>query len=485
MHAPAKTTTAASVSLEQMLAAREQRATRQSATRARFNKPLVSMTVVMPGPVKDGPLPRRVLTAALEELDALTSSRNWPVLLREVFLQSTGPEAIYVIDVEPKVLKSATVELEDQHSLGRLWDLDVIAPGPRLLSRKHLGVSPRRCLMCERPAFECGRSRRHSVEDLLRAIQRIVSEYDSVQTHRHNALLGWSPGVHRARTVSRIAGYAHRAIITELMLTPKPGLVDRRNSGAHHDMNLPTFLASVRAVAPWWPRFIEIGYAFAHVPACDFLPLARRAGVLCERSMLQATRGVNTHKGAIFSLGLLCCAAGRLLARRVGLNRERICTEVGNICVGLVDRELSGTHTTNTAGERVFRRHGRTGARGEAASGYALVRTIALPIYDGLLLRGISGDVALLQVLLHLLAVNGDTNLISRGGLAGLNHVREYAAKLLAEGGALAPDGVKKLEAFDHDLIGRHLSPGGSADLLGVAWFLAQFPGSHQGVETP
>jgi ATP:dephospho-CoA triphosphoribosyl transferase len=91
---------------------------------------------------------------------------------------------------------------------------------------------------------------------------------------------------------------------------------------------------------------------------------------------------------------------------------------------------------------------------------------------------GVDEDVALLQVLLHLLAVNDDTNLVSRGGLAGLDYVNAYARKLLWEGGALAPDGVKKMAAFDDALIARHLSPGGAADLLGLTWFLAQFPTS-------
>jgi holo-ACP synthase len=166
------------VSLEQILTARERRAARQSAALARFEQPLVSMTVVMPGPVKDGLLPRRVLEVAAWELNALAASSNWPVLSREVLWPETGPEAIYVIAAEPELLKSAAVELEDQHPLGRLWDLDVIAPGPRLLSRKQLSVPARRCLVCERPAFECGRSRRHPVEELLGAIRRVVSEYD-------------------------------------------------------------------------------------------------------------------------------------------------------------------------------------------------------------------------------------------------------------------------------------------------------------------
>lgn len=178
MHAAAETGTSSTVSIEQMLAARDQRAARQRAALARFDKPVVSLTLVMPGPVKDGPLPRRVLTGALEEMDTLASARNWRVLSREVFWQETGPEAIYVINVEPEVLKSATVTLEDHHSLGRLWDLDVIAPGPSPLSRKQLAAPARRCLVCDRPAFECGRSRQHSVEDLLGTIQRIVNEYE-------------------------------------------------------------------------------------------------------------------------------------------------------------------------------------------------------------------------------------------------------------------------------------------------------------------
>ena len=96
----------------------------------------------------------------------------------QVFWQHTGPEALYVIDGEAEALKSACIELEDAHPMGRLWDLDVIAPGPRLLSRKQFGLPPRRCLVCERPAFECGRSRRHGVDELLGAIARLANERD-------------------------------------------------------------------------------------------------------------------------------------------------------------------------------------------------------------------------------------------------------------------------------------------------------------------
>jgi len=282
--------------------------------------------------------------------------------------------------------------------------------------------------------------------------------------------------VGQAGAIAWVASCADQALETELMLTPKPGLVDQRNCGAHCDMDLATFLVSARAIAPWWLHFVEIGYACAKAPPADFLGLVRAIGIGCEKAMLNATRGVNTHKGAIFALGLLCSAAGRLLGQNSGLNRERLCSEVARVCSGLVTRELSGTQAANTAGERCFRRYGITGARGEAVSGYAAVRTVALPVYDRLRRQGASEGMALLQTLLHLMAVNNDTNLVSRGGLAGLNFVREYSRKLLREGGVLAQDGRKKMEAFDAELVARRLSPGGSADLLAVTWFLSRFP---------
>lgn len=287
----------------------------------------------------------------------------------------------------------------------------------------------------------------------------------------------WARQASPVREAETIADHATRALHAELMLTPKPGLVDRRNSGSHRDMDIHTFLASALAIAPWWLRFVQIGSRVADVAASEALPLVRPAGVLCEQAMLRATAGVNTHKGAVFALGLLCFGAGRLLAQGIDLTREQLCGEVADICTGIVARELDGARPVQTAGERVFRRHGLAGARGEAASGFATVRAV-LPVYDRLRRDGVGEDRALLQVLLHLMAVNNDTNLVSRGGIEGLDYVRSHAARLLAEGGVLAPNGVDRMAAFDDALIARHLSPGGSADLLGLTWFLAQFPGS-------
>ena len=275
----------------------------------------------------------------------------------------------------------------------------------------------------------------------------------------------------------RIGGYAYQALLKEVMLTPKPGLVDQRNSGAHQDMNLQMFLDSAGALSAWFPRFVEIGAMRPRSgSAGELLACVRSVGLQCEAAMFEVTGGVNTHKGAIFSLGLLCSAAGLVIAMGGYPSRSAICAEVAVMCTGLVERELVRGGRSRTAGERIFGQHGLTGARGEAESGYATVRATALPAFDALRRDGISEERALLQTLLELLATNSDTNLVSRGGLRGLQYVRRCAADLLAAGGALTSDGLTRLAAFDDDLIARNLSPSGSADLLAVNWFLAQFP---------
>lgn len=273
----------------------------------------------------------------------------------------------------------------------------------------------------------------------------------------------------------RLARLAHRSLLREVFLTPKPGLVDRRNTGAHRDMDVFTFLASARAIAPWFEVFFARGLADCTTPAEAFLPLIRPDGVACERDMLRATGGVNTHKGSIFAFGLLCAAAGRLIGQGRFLSREALCDEVGLICSGVLD-ELQRNAGAATAGERLFRRYGLTGARGEAASGFATVRQHALPAFDRLCRDGAGERTALHGALLELLACNPDTNLVARGGLAGLAFIQARALRVRAAGGVRACGFRESMEAFDDAAIARNLSPGGSADLLAVTWFLSRFP---------
>ncbi|WP_438918597.1 triphosphoribosyl-dephospho-CoA synthase CitG [Kosakonia cowanii] len=266
--------------------------------------------------------------------------------------------------------------------------------------------------------------------------------------------------------VAFVPALAARALRQELDLTPKPGLVDRANSGAHRDMDYALFLASIDAITPWFARFEQAGFDHAHKPAAAQLRLIRPMGIACEQAMFAATDGVNTHKGGIFSLGLLSFAAGRLRGVGWQLSADALCNEVSAICRGLVARELAGRAQAITAGEKQFRDYGLTGARGEAEQGFITVRRAVLPFW-----QQEQGERRLHNALLRLMAVNRDSNLVSRGGLAGLRYVQDYAQQLLATGWE-----KDDLRQMDQALIARHLSPGGSADLLAVAYVLAMIP---------
>ncbi|NDR58413.1 triphosphoribosyl-dephospho-CoA synthase CitG [Aliiruegeria sabulilitoris] len=300
----------------------------------------------------------------------------------------------------------------------------------------------------------------------------------SLLARASSALTGCGTGQVPAAPLFARAGFlsrlVHEALLVEVHLTPKPGLVDLRNNGAHSDMNVATFETSAAAIAPFFEQFFMAGVASDTLPATDALPELRRLGLKAETAMLRATDGVNTHKGAIFAFGLALGAAGRLTAKGAALETGALCDEVAAIAAGIVARDFDGTtRTASTAGEYIYRRYGMRGARGEAESGFATVRDIGLAAFRAARAQGAGEETSLLAALAALLAQNSDTNLIARGGPEATEYVRREA-RVIAELGATDCDFVARLEALDDALIARNLSPGGTADLVGLTWFFAR-----------
>ncbi len=268
-----------------------------------------------------------------------------------------------------------------------------------------------------------------------------------------------------------IANLTYHAMMLEVHLTPKPGLVDTVNNGAHDDMTLNTFIISGKAITPYFEQFVQTGMAQAAKPAEQLLPEIRPIGIAAEAAMLQATGGVNTHKGMIFIMGLLCAAIGWLKGREATINVAAISSVIAAACANLVQDELATKSVATSAGERNFHQYGLTGARGEAASGLYHIVAVALPAYRRSLAADASTEQAMWYALLVLMAENNDSNLVSRGGIDGLRYVQGYAQKLLQQ--PLAYDALEiALRDFDKELIARHLSPGGSADLLAATWLI-------------
>ena len=270
----------------------------------------------------------------------------------------------------------------------------------------------------------------------------------------------------------RIASYAVEALLVEAAATPKPGLVDRANNGAHEDMDFFTFQKSAAALAPYFTEFVRAG-AEEGRSLYTLLSELRPIGRAAESAMYARTGGVNTHKGAIFSFGVLLGAAGWISAHGKPLMADAVLNAVRIICAGLCHTDYGGQFDTpQTKGQAAYLTYGLTGVRGEAEAGFPLVWDYALPLYRVRRAEHAPLNDALVDVLLVLMAHNMDTNVLGRHDLAMLQRVQEEADQIAKLGGMRTERGRAALQAFDAQLIDAWVSPGGSADLAAVTHFL-------------
>ena len=260
-----------------------------------------------------------------------------------------------------------------------------------------------------------------------------------------------------------------RGLLREVSTTPKPGLVDGNNTGAHKDMDIRHFFASANALRPYFCDCAEQGFLTRDLPGTETMAAIRPLGLEAEQTMRKATRGVNTHKGAIFSMGILCAALGRLSPDL--WQPERLLAECAAIAAGVADRDLAGITPENakTVGERLYAMYGITGVRGQAQAGFPAVRDTGLPVLRRGLEKGLSLNDAGAATLLHLIAATDDTNLIHRGGREKQLQVKEQIVQML-KNDPFPPK--EAIEALDKQFILDDLSPGGSADLLALTYFL-------------
>ena len=259
----------------------------------------------------------------------------------------------------------------------------------------------------------------------------------------------------------RIARLAAAALVEEVYTTPKPGLVDLNNTGAHRDMTVQTFLYSAAALQPYFREMAELGRT---LPQEALLPALRASGIRAEAAMFKATDGVNTHEGALFSLGILCGCAGRFLAMNRRPSAEDLCGLAADLTRGICARELGVGDETH--GQGVFRKYGARGIRGEAESGFASVRMYSLPCFRQELERGTEYGEAAVKALLSLISHVPDTTVLHRRGEEIAAWAAEEAARCLAD---YREDTVLEL---DRAFIRENVSHGGCADLLAVTIFL-------------
>ncbi len=266
--------------------------------------------------------------------------------------------------------------------------------------------------------------------------------------------------------LERTSQYLTQAILLEVTTHPKPGLVTRLSNGSHKDMSIFTFMMSSAVLSKAFGNLQAIGQSHKGTLA-ELFSKIRSYGIIAEKELLHVTKGVNTQRGILFAGGIVSAVAG--YAMNLGLNKDAVIPLIKEMAAGLVASELqNNSHADKTAGEKLYRKYGITGIRGEVEKGFPSVVNHGLPALCEALAKGASINDALVHTLLALMTVVEDSNVIWRTDYETLLEVQRIARDILQKGSVFTEAGRMAIAETERYFLQRRISPGGSADLLSV-----------------
>lgn len=265
----------------------------------------------------------------------------------------------------------------------------------------------------------------------------------------------------------------YEALVEEVMTTPKPGLVDICDNGAHTDMEPITFIKSAIAISPYLTQMFELGCGWKRELKELFLYI-RKIGMEAEKSMYLATDGINTHKGMIFSMGILSAAAGYTWQYTGRFDYRTILKISQSMTEDILEDEFKEMKRKRprTNGERLYHKYGEKGIRGEAQEGFPIIREISYPILRQYLCEGYRQNESYINVLLEIIVNLNDTCVLSRSSSTELKWFQKRVREILNLGGAFSKDGMEEIAKLNEECIKKNISPGGAADLLACTIFL-------------
>lgn len=344
-------------------------------------------------------------------------------------------------------IKQICEEFEETHPLGRFVDVDLNDEHGNTVSSGKIKL----CFFCqEKPAIECRRENTHHPEKVR---SFMFSKMESYHLERKETQM-----------IRKLSSLAQQAILSEISLSPKPGLVDKFSNGSHRDMNYQTFMVSTAAISPFFEVLVREGFAFKKENLTQALPIIRNIGLQMETAMFKATQKINTQKGIIFLMGLSLFACGKLFSQFEHFLENEFRAIIKGICTNMVGNELCSISAAEKShGEKIFLKYRFSGARGEAESGFQTVFENGLPELNKT--RGLS-DEALIKCFLAIAANNDDTNILYRSN----PQVLESFKRLCSE--ALENFSTEKYQKVIEYCKNESISPGGSADLLAVTIFV-------------
>ena len=264
-----------------------------------------------------------------------------------------------------------------------------------------------------------------------------------------------------------IAAYAIEAMLCEVTAYPSPGLVSSISSGAHMDMDHYSFIKSTSILSKYMVLFAQEGYS--NKTPKEIFKAIRNIGIEAEGEMFKGTKGVNTHKGMIFLLGISCAAVTK------AMHDEKSFDEIQDIIKqmtrGLVENELSymDKNKVKSYGEELFLKYNIEGIRGQVERGIPLVFDYSLQVYSEN--SALKLNDRLIHTLISIMQYCEDSNVLHRHSMDTLNEVKQKAKHIISVGGMTTEIGKQAIVDLDTEFINRNISPGGSADLLAVTIF--------------
>ncbi|WP_171302739.1 triphosphoribosyl-dephospho-CoA synthase CitG [Clostridium cochlearium] len=279
-----------------------------------------------------------------------------------------------------------------------------------------------------------------------------------------------------------ISGLAIQAMLYEVACNPSPGLVSVVSTGSHTDMDHYTFIDSTSSFIKYLVLSVQAG--FSDEDPQDILKKSRKLGIEAEKGMFKKTKGINTHKGMLFLMGICCIAIGKTIYDKKPF------TEIKNIikqmCRGLVEKELEPLkekmnqynsieemvkNEKLSYGEKLFVLYGMEGIRGEVERGIPIVFDFALDFYKSC--SDLNKNDRLVNTLIGIMQYSEDSNVLHRHSMKELKKMQQDAKKIIQEGGIKTFKGKNKIIEMEKEFIKKGISPGGSADLLAITVFLS------------
>ena len=268
----------------------------------------------------------------------------------------------------------------------------------------------------------------------------------------------------------RLAETATQALIDEARLSPKPGLVDSRSSGAHQDLNLDLMVRSAHSLTPtFYALALHSWQRPADIALRQDIGRLGRAG---EAQMMVETGGVNTHRGAIWAMGLLVSAVAMQPESLLPQHIAQRAAKIAALPDAFSPKKFS-------KGSHAVQRYQVPGAREEAQGGFPHIIDCALPQLHRSRSRGASESEAQVDALLAVMTRLTDTCVLSRGGLPALHAMHQGAQAVLAAGGMHSVAGRQQLRRLERRMLSDNVSPGGAADLLAATLFLDSVSEPH------